>query len=288
MGDCGGGGGGDGGGGFSSGGGGFDGGGGGGFSSCGDGGGFGSAGGGFGHGGDASSFGTGGHTTHPQGGIFPGSHGFHGGGRGLNRRYHYSSPGFKYVGHRTNNPVAQALCPMIAGTVFLIQGCVFTGVGFSREVLTPFKVIGPTFLCLGLVLLLLACFCCKKARDAANQQGGQPTVQVVGSTAPQPPGGLGVGQTVVTGAPVGHVAPTVMAEMFPVVQHPPYPSRMQAHWPGATPSDGRTTTPPGSHAYQPSGHAYQPSDHAYLPSHIAPAPPPSYYEATRADISSKP
>ncbi|KAI8513523.1 hypothetical protein Bbelb_078470 [Branchiostoma belcheri] len=137
----------------------------------------------------------------------------HGGGvgrSGPNRRMHYSSPGFKYVGYRSNNcnnPAAMAMCPMIAGTVFLIQGCVFTSIGFSAgDKLPPFKVIGPTFLCLAIVLLLLACFCCKKARDAFNQQGGH-TVQVVtSSTAPQAPG-----QTVVTGAPVGHAAPTVMA-----------------------------------------------------------------------------
>ncbi|XP_078672413.1 uncharacterized protein LOC144911846 [Branchiostoma floridae x Branchiostoma belcheri] len=170
---------------------------------------------------------------------------------------HYSSPGFKYVGYRSNNcnnPAAMAMCPMIAGTVFLIQGCVFTSIGFSAgDKLPPFKVIGPTFLCLAIVLLLLACFCCKKARDAFNQQGGH-TVQVVtSSTAPQAPG-----QTVVTGAPVGHAAPTVMAPL----QYPQYPA-----------SGGHPTTASGTTSHQS-------SDHAYQPSHIGIALPPSYYEAT--------
>ncbi|KAI8481290.1 hypothetical protein Bbelb_409840 [Branchiostoma belcheri] len=147
-----------------------------------------------------------------------------------------------------------AMCPMIAGTVFLIQGCVFTSIGFSAgDKLPPFKVIGPTFLCLAIVLLLLACFCCKKARDAFNQQGGH-TVQVVtSSTAPQAPG-----QTVVTGAPVGHAAPTVMAPL----QYPQYPA-----------SGGHPTTASGTTSHQS-------SDHAYQPSHIGIALPPSYYEAT--------
>ncbi|XP_078660667.1 uncharacterized protein LOC144905129 [Branchiostoma floridae x Branchiostoma belcheri] len=170
--------------------------------------------------------------------------------------------------YRSNNccdPVGRALAkclaPMIVGTVFFLQGCVFTIVGFSLgDKLPPFKVIGPTFLCLGIVLLLLACFCCKKARDAFNQQGGH-TVQVVtSSTAPQAPG-----QTVVTGAPgghVGHAAPTVMAGTSPEQYPGPYPG-----------SGGHPTTASGTTDHQS-------SDHAYQPSHIGIAPPPSYHEAT--------
>ncbi|XP_078589990.1 uncharacterized protein LOC144870113 [Branchiostoma floridae x Branchiostoma japonicum] len=277
-------------GGFSSGGGGFDGGGGG-FSSCGDDGGFSSAGGDYGHGGDASSFGPGSHTAHSQGVVFAGFHGRHGAGRGgaslnrptgLNRRIHYRSPGFKYVGYRANNnPAAMAMCPLIAGFVLLLQGCVFTGIGYSGSgPRIPFSFLGPIFLCVGLVLLLLAGCCCKKAHDDFHRPGGQPTVHVVGSTAPQPPGvPPGTGQTVVTnptvvtGAQGGPALPTVLAGTS-LGQYPPHPARMQPLWPGTTPSDGRTTKSSGSHAYQ--------------QAHIGLAPPPSYYDVTGADRSEKP
>ncbi|CAH1239369.1 Hypp5814 [Branchiostoma lanceolatum] len=244
-----------GGGGFSDTGGGFSGGGG--FSSCGDGGGFTSdSGGGFGGGFNNDSHHTSGgfgHGMHHGGHHGIGGHGFHshtphhvsavGGGTSF-----YTGPTFG-----GQNPGAAAACPFMFAFFFLVSGFIMTVMGWSTGFgFSPILVIGPMFLCLGIVLCTVGCVCYRRRRQEAAGQTGQHTVQVVTSSgAPQPgPGGQTMMMHPTTvigpgGPPQPYHGPSSAAGAVPNPTGPPQP------YPGYPPTSKRPKLDPTPPTLQP-------------------------------------